>query len=57
MDKAIDTKVDTGVKIVKCVTLLHDIIIDVEDFHEFSSKRFVAVWMQMAVLSSKIQNA
>ena len=32
LDKAIDTKVDTGVEIVKCISLLHSIIVDFEDY-------------------------
>jgi hypothetical protein len=32
MDKAIETKVDTAVNIVKCLSLLHIIIIDFEDY-------------------------
>jgi hypothetical protein len=28
-DKAIETKVDTGVEIVKCISLLHNIVIDI----------------------------
>jgi hypothetical protein len=34
---SIETKVDTGVEIVKCIHLLHSIIIDVEGLHGFSS--------------------
>jgi hypothetical protein len=30
MDKSIETKVDTGVEIVKCIDLLRNIIKDVE---------------------------
>ena len=37
MDKAIETTVDTGVEIVKCVAVLHNIIIVVECLHDFSS--------------------
>jgi hypothetical protein len=37
MDKAIDTKVDTEVEIVKCIAFLHNIIIDIEGLHNFSS--------------------
>jgi hypothetical protein len=37
LDKAIETKVDTGVGIVKCIALLHNIIIDVEGLHHSSS--------------------
>jgi hypothetical protein len=32
LDKAIETKVDTGVDIVKCISLLRNIIIDFEDY-------------------------
>jgi hypothetical protein len=32
LDKAIETKVDTGMDIVKCVSLLHNIIIDFEEY-------------------------
>jgi hypothetical protein len=56
LDKAIDTKVDTDMEIVKCVVLLHYVIIDIEGLHEFHHK-VVAAWMQMAELSSKTQNA
>jgi hypothetical protein len=38
LDKAIDTKVDTGVGIVNCIALLHNIIIDIDGLHDFSSK-------------------
>jgi hypothetical protein len=37
LDKAIETKVDTGVQIVKCIALLQNVIIDVEGLHEPSS--------------------
>jgi hypothetical protein len=37
MDKATGTTVHTGVEIVKCVALLHNIIIDVEGLHDLSS--------------------
>jgi hypothetical protein len=37
LDKAIETKVDTGVETVKCIALLYNIIIDVEGLHDFSS--------------------
>jgi len=37
MDKSIKTKVDTGVEIVKFIALLHNIIIDVQGLHDFSS--------------------
>jgi hypothetical protein len=37
LDKATDTEVDTGVEIVKCVALLHSIIIGVEGLHDVSS--------------------
>jgi hypothetical protein len=37
LDKAIETKVDTGVEIVKGIALLHNIIIDVEGLRESSS--------------------
>jgi len=40
LDKAIETKVDTGVEIVKSIALLHNIIIDVEGLHESSSKDY-----------------
>ena len=33
MDKAVETKVDTGVVIVKCISLRHKIIIDFEDYY------------------------
>jgi hypothetical protein len=32
LDKAIETKVDTGVEIVKCISLLHNIITDFESY-------------------------
>ena len=38
LDKAVETKVDTAVEIVKCIALLHNIIIDVEGLHDLSSK-------------------
>jgi len=50
--KAIETKVDTGVEIVKCIALLHNIIIDAEGLRYISSNDLTA-WMQKAVLSSK----
>jgi hypothetical protein len=37
LDKAIETEVDTGVETVKCIALLHSIIIDVEGLHNSSS--------------------
>ena len=37
LDKSIVTKVDTGVEIVKFIALLHNVIIDVEGLHDFSS--------------------
>jgi len=37
MDKSIETKLDTGVEIVNCIALLHNIIIDVEGLHGFPS--------------------
>ena len=37
LDKAIETKVDTALEIVKCIVLLHNIIIDVEGMHALSS--------------------
>ena len=37
LDKSIETKVDTVVETVKCTALLHNIIIDFEDLHDFSS--------------------
>ena len=36
-DKAIETKLDKGVEIMKRIALLHSIIIDVEDLRDFSS--------------------
>jgi hypothetical protein len=35
LDKTTETKVDTGVGTVKCIALLHSIIIDVEVLHDF----------------------
>ena len=37
LDKATETKVDTALEIVKCIALLHNIIIDVEGLHDLSS--------------------
>ena len=37
MDKSTGTKVDTGVEIVKSITYLHIVIVDVEGSHDFSS--------------------
>jgi len=37
VDKAIETKVDAAVETVKCIALLHNIIIDVEGLHDLSS--------------------
>ena len=37
LDKATETKVDTAVEIVKCIALLHDIIIEVEGLHDLLS--------------------
>ena len=37
LDKAVETKVDTGLEIVKCIALLHNIIIDIEGLHDLSS--------------------
>ena len=36
LDKAIETKVDTALEIVKCLALLHNIIIDLEGLHDLS---------------------
>ena len=38
LDKAIETKLDTAVETVKCIALLHNIIIDVEGLQDLSSK-------------------
>jgi len=38
LDKTIETKVETSVEIVKCIALLHNIIIDAEGLHNFPSK-------------------
>jgi hypothetical protein len=32
LDKAIETKIDTGVEIVKCMSLQHNVIVDFEDY-------------------------
>ena len=37
LDKAIETKVDTALEIVKCIALLHNIIIGVEGLHDLPS--------------------
>ena len=37
LDKAIETKLDTGVEIVKCIAVLHSIVLDAEALHDFSS--------------------
>jgi len=37
LDKAIQTKVDAALEIVKCIALLHNIIIDVEGLRDLSS--------------------
>ena len=37
LDKVIETYVDTAVEIVKCIILLHNIIMDVEGLHELTS--------------------
>jgi hypothetical protein len=37
VDKATDTKVDTGVETMKCIALLRNIITDGEGLREFSS--------------------
>jgi len=46
LDKAIETKVDTGVEIVKCISLLHNIIIDFEGYFCLHSR-----WSQHDSLS------
>jgi hypothetical protein len=43
LDKAIETEVDTGVEIVNCIALLHNIIIDVEGLHESSSNDYASL--------------
>jgi hypothetical protein len=40
LDKATGKKVDTDVEIVKCIALLHSIIIDVKILHGFSSNDY-----------------
>jgi len=40
LDKAIETKADTALETVKCIALLHNIIIDVEGLHDLSSNDF-----------------
>jgi len=37
LDKAIETKVDTALETVKCIAVLHNIIIDVEGLHDLSN--------------------
>ena len=53
LDKAIETKVDTALEIVKCIALLYSIIIDIEGLRDLSSND-VAAWMLMTVISLKI---
>jgi hypothetical protein len=43
LDKPTDTMVDTGVEIVNCIALLHNIIVDTDGLHDFSSKKFGSV--------------
>jgi len=57
LDKAIETKVDTGVEIVKCIVLLHNIILDVEDLHDFSSNDCDSLDANGGTQFKKIQNA
>ena len=52
LDKAIETKVDTALEIVKCIALLYSIIIDIEGLRDLSSND-VAAWMLMTVISLK----
>jgi len=40
LDKAIEIKVDTTLEIVKCLALLHNIIIHVEGLHDLSSNDY-----------------
>ena len=37
LDTAIETRLGTALEIVKCIALLHNIIIDVEGLHDLSS--------------------
>jgi len=37
LDKAIETKVDTGIEIVKCTAVLHNIITNFEGLHDLPS--------------------
>ena len=36
LETTFETKLDTGMEIVKCIALLHNIIIDVEGLRDFS---------------------
>ena len=66
LEKAIDTKVDTGLEIVKCIALVHNIVTDVQGLHDFSSNdccslvanggtQFKKSRMRNSVIASAIQ--
>ena len=57
MDKAIETKVNTGVEIVKRIALLRNIIIDVEGLYDISSLDCGNVDANGGTQFKKMQNA
>jgi hypothetical protein len=57
LDKAIETKVDTGVDIVKCISLLHSIVIDFEGLRDFSSNDCGSLDANEGTQLKKMQNA
>ena len=57
LEKAIETKVDTGVETVKCISLLNSIIIDFEGLGDFSSNECGSLDANDGTQFKKIQNA
>ena len=53
MDKATDTKVDTGVETMNCIALLRNIITDGKGLREFSSNEFGSMFATVGTLFNK----
>ena len=56
LDKATETKVDTAMEIVKCIALLHNIIIDAEGLHDLLSNYCSSLVTNDGNQFKKIQN-
>jgi len=56
LDKITETKVDTGVETMKCISLLHNIITDVECLHDSSSNDCGSLEANDGTQFKKIQN-